>query len=108
MYKIITTHIAGISFDNTDGSNRLEILKVQPFDSDFVLENYYFEDEKAVRVLTKDGLCVGNIPRDFAEFVFDNNQKGKIDYVIFKPKKYPDGSISYNIKIYVKTHLKNY
>lgn len=103
MYKIITTHIAGINFVNPDDSSRMEILRGLPLDVDLKLENYYFEGEKAVKVLTMDGLCVGNIPKDLADFIYDNNAKNKIDYVIFKPKRYPDGYVIYNIKIYVKT-----
>lgn len=108
MYKIITTRIAGISFDNPDGNKRIDILKNLTLDADLMLENYYFEGTKAVKVLTKDGLCVGNIPKDLAEYMFDNNERNKIDYVLFKPKRYNDGNIDYLVKIFVKTDLKHY
>ena len=62
MYKIIETYIAGCSFDNQDGSCRREILSNLKLDSELILENYFFENEKAVRILTINNQCIGNIP----------------------------------------------
>lgn len=107
MYKIILVKIAGIYHDNPDGTNRKEILDNLPLDTDFVLENYYFENEKAVHITTTDGKCVGNIPKDLAPIMFDCNELGRIHYVFYKPKALPNGNKIYNVKIYIKTDLKH-
>ncbi len=102
MYKIIETYIAGCNFDNQDGSCRREILSNLKLDSELILGNYFFENEKAVRILTVNNQCIGNIPKEFAEQIFDFNEKDKIKVALFRPKKYPNGTISYYIKLYIK------
>ena len=102
MYKIIETYIAGCSFDNQDGSCRREILSNLKLDSELILENYFFENEKAVRILTINNQCIGNIPKDLSEEIFDFNEKDKIKVTLFRPKKYQNGTISYYIKLYIK------
>ncbi len=102
MYKIIETYIAGCSFDNQDGSCRREILSNLKLDSELILENYFFENEKAVRILTVNNRCIGNIPKEFAKQIFDFNEKEKIKVALFRPKKHQNGTISYYIKLYIK------
>ena len=102
MYKIIETYIAGCSFDNQDGSCRREILSNLKLDSELILENYFFENEKAVRILTINNQCIGNIPKEFAKQIFDFNEKEKIKVALFRKKKYSNGTISYYIKLYIK------
>ncbi len=102
MYKIIETYIAGCSFDNQDGSCRREILSNLKLDSELILENYFFENEKAVRILTINNQCIGNIPKDLSEEIFDFNEKDKIKVTLFRPKKHQNGTISYYIKLYIK------
>jgi len=34
--------------------------------------------------------------------IFDFNEKEKIKVALFKPKKHPNGTISYYIKLYIK------
>ena len=94
MYKIIETYIAGCSFDNQDGSCRREILSNLKLDSELILENYFFENEKAVRILTINNQCIGNIPKDLSEEIFDFNEKDKIKVTLFRPKKQQNGTIS--------------
>ena len=102
MYKIRETYIAGCSFDNQDGSCRREILSNLKLDSELILENYFFENEKAVRILTINNQCIGNIPKDLSEEIFDFNEKDKIKVTLFRPKKHQNGTISYYIKLYIK------
>ena len=102
MYKIIETYIAGCSFDNQDGSCRREILSNLKLDSELILENYFFENEKAVRILTINNQCIGNIPKEFDKQIFDFNEKEKIKLALFRPKKHQNGTISYYIKLYIK------
>lgn len=104
MYKIISTHIAGVSYANEDGSSRREILKGCALDYEFMLQEYLYCGEKAVRVLTAEGECVGNIPRDVAEEVYDALQKGRFSLALYKPKRYPNGSVRSEIKIYLKEY----
>lgn len=100
--KVITTYIAGTKYLNDDGTKRSEILETLILDSDLLIENYYFAGEKAVRVLTRDKRCVGNIPKEYADLVFDYNQKKCVPYIVYKPKYFPNGSMRHNIAIYIK------
>lgn len=102
MYKIIITHIAGCSFNNEDGSIREDILKSLVLDSDLHLQNYLFDNEKAVKVLTLDNKCVGNIPKDLSELIFDNNESGKIKKVVYKPNQVVNGRYKHYVKIYIQ------
>ena len=107
MLKTITTYIAGVNYNNEDGSCRKDILSELIFDSDLLLENYMFENEKAVRLLTYQKRCVGNIPKDLAQEIYEFNAKGKVKAVVYKPQFYNNGSINHQIKIYIKTLLNS-
>ena len=61
-----------------------------------------FENEKAVRLLTYQKRCVGNIPKDLAQEIYDFNAKGKVKAVVYKPQLYNNGNINHQIKIYIK------
>lgn len=100
--KVITTYIAGTKYLNEDGTKRSEILETLILDSPLLIENYYFEGEKAVRILTREKRCVGNVPREYAELVFDNNQKKYVSNILYKPIYFPNGSVRHNIAIYIK------
>ena len=102
MYKIIKTYIAGSNYDNEDGSCRKEILSELLFDCELLIENYYYEQEKAVKILASDNRCVGNIPKELAEEIFDCNEKGKVKTILYRPEYYKNGSVSHFIKIYVR------
>lgn len=104
MVKVIDTYIAGVNYNNEDGSSRKEILNDLPSNYQFVLENFYFEEEKAVKILTKDNKCVGYIPRTFAEEVFDYNQRKMILDTLYTPVIQNDLT-RYNIKIYIRKLL---
>lgn len=61
----ITTRLAGVTFDNEDGSSRQRALQGALADEctgDVELELYDWKGQDAVRVLY-DGVCVGNIPQ---------------------------------------------
>lgn len=60
------TNIAGVTFDNDDGSSRQKILKGimnRGGEGEVTLEEYTYKGHPAVHVLI-DGACIGNIPKD--------------------------------------------
>lgn len=61
----IIVPIAGVTFDNEDGTSRqrlLKDLKVRGGDAHLELEEYEFKGKPAIRVMV-DGDCIGNIPK---------------------------------------------
>lgn len=65
-YAPLVTNIAGVTFDNDDGSSRQqilrEILEKGEGDAEVTLDEFYYKGVQAVRVLV-DGRCIGNIPK---------------------------------------------
>ena len=60
----ITTALAGVTFDNEDGTSRQKLLKdikARSGDAELNLEEFEYKGQPAVRVLV-DGECIGNIP----------------------------------------------
>lgn len=101
-YKIINTEIAGVFHDNDDGTSRKEIADGIEEGALLHLENYFYEKNKAVKILTKDNRLIGHIPAQLAESIYDYNEDDRIGKVEFAPH-YFDGRITdYKVKIYVK------
>lgn len=70
--ELIETRVAGVTFENDDGTNRQEILKKCKPGETIVLEHWPMpEDEYAVKVLRENGEQLGYIPREDAEDVAD-------------------------------------
>lgn len=71
-YASLVTNIAGVTFDNEDGSSRQqilrEILEQGEGDAEVTLDEFYYKGVQAVRVLV-DGRCIGNIPKHRVEDV---------------------------------------
>lgn len=64
-HGMITTRVAGVTFDNEDGSSRQRALQGALADEgagSVTLELYEFNGRDAIRVLY-DGVCVGTIPQ---------------------------------------------
>lgn len=60
----LVTNIAGVTFDNDDGSSRQKLLRdlmVSGGEAELTLEEFEYKGHPAVRVLV-DGDCIGNIP----------------------------------------------
>lgn len=89
--ELIETRVAGVTFENDDGTNRQEILKkCKPGDS-IVLEHWPMpEDEYAVKVLRENGEQLGHIPREDAEDVAE--WLGSANSVTAKIKKITGGT----------------
>ena len=94
-HGVITTRLAGVTFDNEDGSSRQRALQGALADEctgDVELELYDWKGQDAVRVLY-DGVCVGNIPRDrVAEVaaVMDRITAGSLSVNRFTPEDEDD------------------
>ena len=88
----ITTRLAGVTFDNEDGSSRQRALQGALADEgagSVALELYDHNGQDAIRVLY-DGVCVGNIPRDrVAEVaaVMDRITAAHLDASRFTPEE---------------------
>lgn len=66
-HATLTTNVAGVTFDNEDGTKRqqcLEEILVNGY-KQISLEDYEFDGKPAVRVIV-DEMCIGNIPKDTA------------------------------------------
>ena len=87
--------IAGVTFDNDDGTSRQKILKdlkVTGGDAYLNLEEYEYKGAPAIRVLVND-MCVGNVPKArVAEVaaVMDYLENGRIDIEKFQPEDEDD------------------
>lgn len=64
-HGIISTKVAGVTFNNDDGSSRQDYLKelLTSGVNRVELRPYTYNSEPAIYVVA-DGLCVGNVPRD--------------------------------------------
>ena len=91
----IVTALAGVTFDNEDGTSRQKLLRdymARKTDATMNLEEFEYKGEPAVRVLI-DGQCVGNIPRSHvAEVldVMDRLENAHLDVEIFYPEDAED------------------
>lgn len=69
----LVTRIAGVTFENDDGSSRQKYLK-EAYANEGVgtlgLESYDYQGEPAIRVLYDD-MCIGNIPKDKVQDFMD-------------------------------------
>lgn len=87
----IFTKVAGVTFDNEDGSSRQRILKAAMAEEccgTVTLERYEFKGRDAIRV-EYDGACIGSIPRDrVAEIlpVLDRITAGALEVSRFVPE----------------------
>ena len=87
----IFTKVAGVTFDNEDGSSRQRILKAAMAEEccgTVALERYEFKGRDAIRV-EYDGECIGSIPRDrVAEIllVLDRITAGALEVSRFVPE----------------------
>lgn len=66
------------------------------------LENYFYNEAKAVKILTERNEMIGNIPADLAETVFDYVENSKIGKVKFAPHFYEGRITDYEVDIYIK------
>lgn len=53
--------LAGITFENEDGTKRQDIIKELKDNDPLKLEKYTYNGEDAIRVLTENNQCIGNI-----------------------------------------------
>jgi len=92
----IVTALAGVTFNNDDGTSRqklLKDLKARGDEAEVELEEFEYKGKPAVRVLI-DGDCVGNIPRTRVEEVLAAMELGitaaRIDIETFRPEEEED------------------
>ena len=91
--KTFNTYIAGVTFNNEDGTNRKEILATLQENEELKLEQYLYEGSKAVKILTQKGQMIGNIPKDFAEMIYDAIENNAVYMTMYNPEYY-EGRIS--------------
>ena len=101
-YKFLNTYIAGRNYDNEDGSSRQGYIDQLKDEDELLLETYFYQDEKAVKILTKENKQIGNIPRDEATMIFDYIKENKIEKILYKPKWYNGRITDYRVEIFIK------
>ena len=95
-YDRFVTNIAGVTFDNDDGTSRQKILrelKARGGEGEVTLQEYYYKGHKAVHVLV-DGKCIGNIPKDRVQEALDLMDKeitaARLEIETFRPEDEDD------------------
>lgn len=101
-YFIVSTYIAGKNYNNSDGSSRMEYISKLKENDLLLLEEYLYEGEKAVRILTLDKKEIGNVPRDDLSMVCKALDENKLEKVEFKPRWYNGSITDYRINIIIK------
>lgn len=74
LLKSFKARVAGVSFDNEDGSSRQDILRCiyeSGKKGEVTFEPYFYKDEQACYVYV-DYECIGNIPKKDAERFVEN------------------------------------
>lgn len=72
LLKSTTVRIVGVSFDNSDGTSRQEIISKLSIGEALLIEYFEYNGEPAYAVKTAVGEHIGNLPKDLA---FDIYQK---------------------------------
>lgn len=94
-HGVITFAVAGVTFDNDDGTSRQRLLKdirARGGDADLELEEWEYKGKPACRVLV-DGEQIGNVPRHKVEevlSVLDRLEEASIDVGTFRPEEEED------------------
>lgn len=97
-YKIYYSKIVGITFDNEDGKNRKNIIDKLNFNEKLRLEKYFYNNEKAVKVLTQNCETIGNIPRELSVEIYDLLENNEIKKIYFYPTKDKEKICVYRLK----------
>lgn len=63
--------LAGVTFENEDGTSRQKILKSLKEHDDLKVEKYKYNGEDAIKVLTLDNQCIGNIKAKDVPYVLE-------------------------------------
>ncbi len=105
--EVFQTRVAGVSFNNEDGSSRQALLKGMQNDDPIILErepdNPY--DSNAIRVVAQKG-CIGYIPRDLAKIVVQSGyliQGGKVESIRINDF----GCYSCRINVYYRSEARD-
>ncbi len=83
--------VAGVTFDNDDGTSRQRLLKdikVRGGDAYLELQEYEYKNEPAIRI-TVDGECIGNVPKTRVKevsAVLDSLENARLDIERFCPE----------------------
>lgn len=90
------TNLAGVTFDNEDGSSRQKLLKKYynngVKEASLELKEFDYKGKPAVAVLL-DGQCVGNIPQNRVDEllqIMDRLEKGNLEVDVFRPDEDDD------------------
>ena len=105
------TSLAGVTFDNDDGTSRQKLLKdfkARGGQADLELEEYEYKGSPAIRVLI-DGECVGNIPKnrvDELRAIMDRLERANLEVEAFRPDaddddEKPRGELIYRADLYL-------
>lgn len=68
--------VAGVSFENDDGSSRQAYIAKLHEGDPLGLESFDYQGELAFHIITEDDLCIGSLPRDHIQFVKDHHAQG--------------------------------
>lgn len=105
------TSLAGVTFDNDDGTSRQKLLKdfkARGGQADLELEEYEYKGSPAIRVLV-DGECVGNIPKNRVDellAIMDRLERANLEVEAFRPDaddddEKPRGELIYRADLYL-------
>ena len=79
LLKSTTVRVAGVSFLNSDGTSRQQIISGLSVGEALLIEYFEYENEPAYAVKTAIGECIGNLPKSLS---FDIHEKYRDCFLI--------------------------
>lgn len=83
-FRTFSIGVAGVTFNNEDGTNRQKIIKNLHINQELKLVPYLFENKEAIYVKTLDNKIVGNIPHEHIKQITNKLSNNLINKVIVK------------------------
>lgn len=77
-YTTFDLKVAGVTFDNEDGTNRQALIKQLHIDDELILEPYTYQNSDAIYVKNLDLNILGNIPKNAVTNIKKYIDKGLI------------------------------
>ncbi|MBD5095034.1 MAG: hypothetical protein HDT26_12340 [Subdoligranulum sp.] len=73
---ILFFRVAGVSFDNDDGSSRQAYISKLREGDPIGFESFEYQGELAFHVMTEDDHCIGNLPKEHISFIKEHYEQG--------------------------------
>lgn len=68
--------VAGVSFDNDDGSSRQTYISKLHEGDPIGFESFEYQGDPAFHIMTEDDRCIGNLPKEHIAFIMEHYEQG--------------------------------